>query len=190
MGNHPIAAGKSSFDLVDVSLVFQETGLTNCRAFLDLACGAGRYTLAAASRLPRTSTIYAVDLWEEGIEQLRQAIASQGITNVVPILADVAGELPIPDGSIDLILMATVLHDLAVEQTDRPALKQASRVLGPGGRLAVIEFKKIDHGPGPPIAIRLDPQEVADKVGEFGFEPLKTMDVGTYTYLSIFSSKR
>jgi ubiquinone/menaquinone biosynthesis C-methylase UbiE len=51
--------------------------------------------------------------------------------------------------------MATVLHDFEEMDKAGAVLKQIKTILKPGGCLAVIEFKKIDGPPGPPIKIRL-----------------------------------
>ena len=70
--NHrkPTAAGKSSFDLVDVGTVYRELDLKKGITFLDVACGRGAYSLKASEIVGSAGTVYAVDLWQEGIEQL------------------------------------------------------------------------------------------------------------------------
>ena len=67
MTEKPIAAGKSSFDLVDPEKVFAELRLQPDTVFLDVACGVGNYALAAAEFIGEEGAILAVDLWEEGI---------------------------------------------------------------------------------------------------------------------------
>ena len=46
-----------------------------------------------------------------------------------------------------------------------------------------MEFKKIDGPPGPPIHIRLTPEEVTDRLDPYGFKKERYVDVGTYNYL-------
>ncbi|MBE0557030.1 MAG: ubiquinone/menaquinone biosynthesis methyltransferase UbiE, partial [Proteobacteria bacterium] len=48
MKSKPIAAGTSSFDLVDIAKVFSELNLKAGMAFLDVACGRGAYSLEAS----------------------------------------------------------------------------------------------------------------------------------------------
>ena len=185
----PIAAGKSSFDLVDSERLFQEIGLAQAGAFLDLACGSGRYTLAAAGQMGPGGVIYAADLWAEGIASLREAVAIQGIVNIKPILADVSKRLPLDDQSIDLCLMATVLHDLVADSTAAGTLNELRRLIRPQGRLAVIEFKKIKEGPGPPIHIRMAPEEVEQMLLPYGFRRTKLFDAGPFTYCITFTTE-
>jgi ubiquinone/menaquinone biosynthesis C-methylase UbiE len=157
----PIAAGTSSFDLVDRDLLFPALGVRAGETVLDLACGRGAYALALATLVGPTGRVVAVDLWQEGIDALRQQIAARGLTSVTALRANVAETLPLEPGSADLCLMATVLHDLVADGTAEGALAQARRAVRAGGRLAVVEFKKIDGPPGPPRAIRMDAAAVA-----------------------------
>lgn len=182
MTPHPIAAGKSSFDLVDAALVFREIGLAKAASFFDVACGIGRYSLAAAKAIKPGGIVYAADLWAEGIATLRQTIEEQGITNIEPIHADVSARLPLDDHSIDICFMATVLHDLVHDHTDQGTLAEIRRVIRPQGTMAVVEFKKISDGPGPPLAIRLAPEEVEKLLAPHGFTRQKLFDTGPYTY--------
>jgi ubiquinone/menaquinone biosynthesis C-methylase UbiE len=186
MPPHPIAAGKSSFDLVDPVRVFTEMNLQPDSVLLDVACGIGNYAIAAAEFIGAQGRIHAVDLWEEGIETLRERTRELGLTRIRAEVADVGRCLPLADASVDVALLATVLHDLAVDGTAAGALGEIARVLRCGGRLVVIEFDKIESPPGPPVAIRLSPGEVEDLVNPFGFLEEHVIPVGPNTYLMKF----
>ncbi len=186
MHDKPIAAGKSSFDLVEAGKVFRQLNLNRDTVFLDIASGIGRYTLAAADIINGGGEIIAIDLWQEGIEQLRQQLAARGIANARTVVGDVGKSIPVEDGSIDVALMATVLHDLIQVKAGDGALREAARVLKNNGTLAIIEFHKIDGPPGPPIAVRLSPAELAALVTPFGFAARETVDVGPYNYITTF----
>lgn len=82
--------------------------------------------------------------------------------------------------------MSTVLHDLVGDGTHETALRETRRVLKPEGRLAVVEFKKLAGSPGPPVEVRLSPQEVEALLRPHAFEVVRTLDVGPYHYLSMF----
>jgi len=186
MTRHPIAAGKSSFDLVDVRRVFAELDLHPDSILLDLACGVGNYSIAAAEFVGEQGRIHAVDLWAEGIATLRERVRELGLTRIRPSVADVAERLPLADASVDVALLATVLHDLAAAGTAAAALREAARVLKPGGRLVVVEFDKVESEPGPPLPVRLSPGEVAELVLPCGFLEEHILPVGPTTYLARF----
>ena len=87
-----------------------------------------------------------------------------------------------------LCLMSTVLHDFEeADQTDA-VLKQVKPLLKPNGCLAVIEFKKVEGPPGPPIKIRLSENDVNKIVTEYNFKKIKTIDVGDFNYMMTFQS--
>jgi ubiquinone/menaquinone biosynthesis C-methylase UbiE len=88
---------------------------------------------------------------------------------------------------VDLAFMATVLHDLAEAGQAEDALAESARLVKAGGRLAVVEFKKIEGPPGPPLQIRLSPEEVADLVSPYGFRHPKEVDLSPHLYLVMFT---
>ena len=186
----PPGAGKSSFDLVDAEKVLGELRLKGGITFLDMACGKGEYALAASEIIGSNGLIHAIDLWEEGIAELRQKTSVRSIHNIRAEVADLRGPIPIGDNSVDVCLMATVLHDLVETGVANQALKEAARVLKEDGLLAVVEFKKIDGPPGPPIQIRLTPEEVEHLAAPYGFVKKQVIDVGPYNYMVTFVIKK
>jgi ubiquinone/menaquinone biosynthesis C-methylase UbiE len=185
--SHPLGAGKSSLDLIDQELLFPALDLKPGEAVLDLGCGEGRYTVPLASRVGPRGTVYAVDLWEEGLARLEEKAKREGLANIRIVHADVSRSLPFPDACLDAALLATVLHDLAEAGQAQGALAELNRLIKPGGRLAVVEFKKITGPPGPPLAIRLAPDQVAALLRPYGFTTGELTDLGPHTYLEIFA---
>ena len=186
----PKGAGKSSFDLVDSEAVFEALGLGPGKTLLDVACGPGHYSLAASKIVGREGQVFGLDLWKEGIDALKTRVREERIRNLEPSVTDVTRLIPFTDGRIGLCLIATVLHDLVEIGGAESTLAEVARVIRPGGRLAVVEFKKIDGPPGPPIEIRLAPDEAERIVTPAGFEKIEERDVGPFTYLLVFERRR
>jgi ubiquinone/menaquinone biosynthesis C-methylase UbiE len=186
MKDVPIAAGHSSFSLIDPEEVLAEIGVARGSKLLDLACGRGEYSLLASASVGDEGVIYAVDLWEEGIADLEREIAGRGIGNIRSFVADVSKSMPIDPGSVDICLMAAVLHDLVEDGTHEGTLDQVRRVLAEGAVVGILEFKKIEPPPGPPRAVRLAPSQVDAMTGSHGFEKLGYVEVGDYMYLSTY----
>lgn len=182
MSDKPVAAGKSSIDLIDIDRAFELFDLKPDSTFLDLVCGVGRYSLEVERRFQGQIKIHAVDLWKEGIAQLENTIAERNITAITPLLADIRADIDLEENRFDAALLATILHDLPhEEQVD--VIKQAVRLLKPGAFLNIVEFKKIDFGPGPPIKIRLDADDLDRLLRPFGFEKIDEMDSGEFSYI-------
>ena len=186
MNDKPIAAGKSSFNLIDTKKLFLELDLKEGCVFLDVACGVGLYSIAASELVGQTGAIYAVDLWKEGIESLQSEISAGQINNIHASVADVSKRIPVEDRSVDICLMATVLHDLIRDNTHEGTLSEVERVLKPRGKLAIVEFNKSEEPPGPPVEIRISPEEVRKYLRPYSFRIAGTIDIGPNTYLSVF----
>jgi len=187
MAEKPIAAGKSSFNLIDSYKLFSELRLKEDTSFLDLACGSGPYSIAASEYIGEEGIIYAVDLWKEGIDNLLKEVKIKQINNIHASIADISIHIPIESRCIDVCLMATVLHDLIQDNTDQETLEELKRVLKPNGSLAIIEFNKIEGPPGPPIQIRISPERLDAILFSHDFRKVLTTDIGPYNYLSIFT---
>ena len=179
-------AGRSSFALVDKDKVFGELQLEGGISFLDLGCGRGEYALIASEIVGNEGVVYGIDLWEEGINFLQEEASARGSKNIKAMVADAGKKIPLEDTSIDVCFMATVFHDLVLANTAEGALKEVFRVLKEGGVLAILEFKKIDGPPGPPLSSRLAPEEVEERVIPYGFEIVGLKEMGPYNYLQSF----
>lgn len=185
MENKPVAAGKSSFDLIDQDLALSRIVSETATVYADLACGAGRYSLALAERVGPDAAIHALDLWPDGLAQLNEAAAKRSLKNIRTQLADLTKPLPLEDGSVQVCLMATALHDLP-EAGQETLLAEIRRILAPGGTFVLIEFKELDHGPGPSKDKKIGPEKAEAMLMPLGFVLEETLDLGEFPYLARF----
>jgi ubiquinone/menaquinone biosynthesis C-methylase UbiE len=181
----PRGAGKSSFDLIDQTRFFGFLDLTTAPVVLDLGSGQGNYALSIAEVIGANGRVYAFDAWTEGIGELKTRAVERGLSNVDARAVDIRHGIPLGDSSVDVCLMATVFHDLVQDDLGERALRECARVLKPRGRLVVVEFKKIEGPPGPPINIRLSPEELEALIVPTGFTISRVDDVGAYLYCAL-----
>ncbi len=99
---------------------------------LDLGCGSGDLTLALARSGAQTT---AVDLSSGMIEVARRRLERFAPDAKVDFVVAAAEELPIEDGSMDVIIGRFILHHLDIPR----AAAECSRVLAPGGRALFAE---------------------------------------------------
>ena len=184
----PTGAGKNSFGLIDTAKFFRELNLKQGITFLDVASGWGAYSLAAAGIIGKDGRIFAVDLWDEGISSLRIEADAKGIRNLEAFVSDVAQNIPVEDDSVDVCLMATVLHDLVADKVEQQVLKEIVRVMKSDSTLAIVEFYKKEGPPGPPKPVRLSPEEVDQLLSAYGFQQKRYTEIGPDNYLQIFES--
>ena len=182
----PKGAGKSSFELINSKTLADALPVQTGSVVLDLACGKGSYSLFMSEIVGDVGLVYAVDLHKETLQILINEIEEKNISNILPLLNNAAKNIEIDDYSVDVCLMSTVLHDFEEMNRSDAVLKQVKTVLKPGGYLAVIEFKKIDGPPGPPLKIRLSEDETEKLVTGYGFKKYRTLDIGEYNYMMLF----
>jgi trans-aconitate 2-methyltransferase len=109
--------------------VIDELALRGDETVLDAGCGSGSVTFDLLARLPR-GRIYAVDSSPQMIEKLARGIEERGITNVVPVLADLTDfSLPEP---VDAVFSNAVFHWV---HDDDGLFGSLFRAAKPGGRL-------------------------------------------------------
>jgi ubiquinone/menaquinone biosynthesis C-methylase UbiE len=188
MPHQPHGAGRSSFQLVDSEKLIKALNLKPDTILVDLGCGQGNYSLAMAEHIGPDGIIWAVDLWDDGIRELKETAAAKGLNQIRPLVADVGKSLSLEDNQADICFMATVFHDLARDTAYEVALPEIKRILKPGGVLAIVEFNKVDGPPGPPAHVKLSPDELDDLVKPYGFARALETAVGPHNYLTAYTS--
>ena len=100
---------------------------------LDLGSGAGADVLISARRVGPSGKVIGVDMTEEMLDLARANAQQAGVSNV-EFIKGYLEELPLADASIDVVISNCVIN-LAADKT--LVLREAARVLRPGGRLAI-----------------------------------------------------
>ncbi len=132
---------------------------------VDYGAGTGLFTVPVAAAL-RSGRVLAVDEHAPLLAHLAEKVASAGLPEgrVVPVHTT-DNAVPLPDGGADRVLMINVLHHIYDEPA---AMAEVRRLLGPGGRLVVIDFAQMDRPVGPPNDQVLSLEQVRVSIAGLG----------------------
>ncbi|MGA8223966.1 MAG: arsenite methyltransferase, partial [Candidatus Acidiferrales bacterium] len=100
---------------------------------LDLGSGGGIDVLLSAKRVGPTGKAYGLDMTDEMLELARENQRKAGVENVEFLKGEIEN-IPLPENSVDVVISNCVIN-LSADK-DR-VLREALRVLRPGGRFAV-----------------------------------------------------
>jgi SAM-dependent methyltransferase len=145
---------------------------------LDLGSGGGIDVLLSARRVGPTGKAYGLDMTDEMLALARENQRKAGVPNVEFVKGEIEA-IPLPEGSVDVIISNCVIN-LSADK-DR-VLREAFRVLKPGGRLAVSDI--VVRGEVPAairrsvelwigcVAGALEESEYRDRLARAGFEAI------------------
>ena len=154
-------------------------GLEPGHVVLDLGSGGGIDVLLSAARVGPTGKVYGLDMTDEMLALARENQRKAGATNV-EFLKGTIEAIPLPDNSVDVVISNCVIN----LSSDKDAvLREAFRVLRPGGRFAVSDVVVRGQVPADVrrsmelwvgcIAGALEDREYQEKLSAAGFEHIE-----------------
>jgi ubiquinone/menaquinone biosynthesis C-methylase UbiE len=154
---------------------------------LDLGSGGGIDVLLSAKRVGATGKAYGLDMTDEMLALALENKAKAGATNVEFLKGHIEA-IPLPSNTVDVIISNCVIN---LSGDKRQVLKEAFRVLKPGGRFAVSDIVVREGLPQPVkesmalwtgcVAGALEEQEFLDLLTEVGFEHPSIEPTRVYT---------
>lgn len=149
------------------------SSLSEDAVVLDAGCGSGYLSLPVASRLS-AGTVICVDLSDEMLERLGKRVRSRGLATRVRSVKAPVDATGLGDAVVDMVISNNLLHEL---RDPRAAALEWKRVLKPGGRIALSDYRStrltrliMKHGHGAEANHPLDVESLASLLEEAGFE--------------------
>ena len=163
----------------------------------DVGTGVGHLLPYLVKRVGGSGTIFAVDIYPEFLDRVRERISAAGWQNVHPVLATERNpELPVD--RLDAVILLDTYHHLNFPEETMGAVRRA---LKSDGRLFIIDFYRNRPNPQATLEqvqrhIRLDRDDVVKEIEAQGFGLTRQWDhmpfswtQTSYTYVLVFEKR-
>jgi len=163
--------------------VIQALKLARDSVVADIGSGTGYFSIRLAHFVPK-GRVFGVDIEPDMVKYLAERAKRDGLTNVTAV----AGRPDDPrlPAKADVVIMVDVFHHIA----DRdPYFRKLRDSLKPGGRVAIIDYKK-DSPMGPPASERITADGVKAELRAAGYALVKEHDFLPHQYFLIFRAAK
>ena len=144
----------------------------------DIGCGTGFFTIPLAAVVGPRGRVLAVDISREMIRDVGKRVEKAGLKNIKTVLSR-ENKIPVTSKRIDYCLLSSVVHEL---ENRILFFRELKRLVKDGGKVGIIEWKKIPSPLGPPLRERISPAAMRQILAENGFAVEKTFRPGKYNY--------
>lgn len=151
----------------------------------DFGAGSGAYTLELANLVGDSGKVYAVDVQRDLLTRIQNEAVKQGNENVEIVWSDIetVGGVGIRDGLLHAVLLSNTLFQVDDKIT---VIKEAWRVLKPGGILAIIDWMDSYGGVGPQKSNVVTQSEATLLCTDNGFAFKNDFKAGEHHYGLLF----
>ena len=150
--------------------IWEKLDVQNPGTVVDLGAGTGFFSLRFA-RMPNVDKVYALDIAGVMVDYMKENIVPLH-DKIEPLKMD-ESSIPLPDDAAGVLVMINLHHEL--HEPDK-ILKECSRVLKPGGKLAIVDWKKKETEHGPPVEKRYDTESIRRQLKGAPFRSVKVYD--------------
>jgi ubiquinone/menaquinone biosynthesis C-methylase UbiE len=156
------------FETIKPDVMWHALGDPEPSVIVEIGAGTGLFS-ARFSQMAPGATVYAVDASDVMLDYLRAHRPEVAAGRIVPVLSTET-QVPLPDQSADLVVMINLHHEL---EDPGATYAEALRLLRPGGKVLVADWAPRETPHGPPVAIRVHPDDLVRFLETAGFAEVR-----------------
>jgi len=162
--------------------VLKQLKLKKTMTAADFGCGSGGWAFPLAKKLEE-GKVFAIDILEEPLSALKARAKLEKFLNIETIRSDVEDRngSKLIDNSCDLVLMTNLLFEV---ENKKQVLEEGKRVLKPGGKILVVDWKP--ESPMGPKESRISAEEVKKTAKDLNLKLEKEFEAGSFHYSLVF----
>lgn len=166
-------------EALPIQAILNTIKLEESKIIADIGCGIGYFTFPISEAVGESGIVYALDIENEMLEDIKRKIIKTEIKNVIPLISK-EYEFPLNEGSVEVAFICTMIHEVKIREK---FLKEVNRILRTNGKIIIIEWIKeyIDYGP--PIEHRIDKDVLSGELLRTGFKDINIIDLNEYFYI-------
>ncbi len=148
---------------IPVKFILKNLGLEQSDILVEIGAGTAFFSIAFLQQF-KPSTLYACDTSQTMLEWIKENVVST-YPSIHPI-QNKETSVPLDNAIADLVFMINLHHEMSDPEK---ILDEAFRILKPGGKILVIDWKKMAMPEGPPTNIRCAAEDVKNQINTSGF---------------------
>ncbi len=170
-----------SMGFLDPQVIVDKLKISPGMKIAHFGCGAGHFTFPLAKKVGKKGRVYALDILEQKIENLKNQANLWGLKNIVAVKTNLEAEKSsqINKESVDWVVIINMLY-----QNDRKGsiLKEAKRILKPKGKILLIEWGKNNGFIGPAESMRISKKELIKKIQKYDLKVQEEIIAGDFHF--------
>ncbi len=144
----------------------------------DIGCGIGFFTITAAEIVGEKGKVFAMDISKEMLDEVENKVKENNILNIETVLTN-ENDLKLKDGKVSFAFISQVLHE---SEDLNKFLNEIKRIICRKGKIAIVEWQKIEGEFGPALDHRIDKADLIKKLASLGFSNIESLDIGKDFY--------
>ncbi len=180
------ATSEESAKFTSPEKVLEQLEIRPGNIIADFGCGTGYFTFPLAEKVKDEGKVYALDILADKLEAIESQAKVSGINNVEVkrVNLEKVGGSGLEDESIDWVFLVNMLFQNPDKGT---VLAEAKRVLKPGAKIVVVEWKKEETSLGPKADTRISKEEIEELAKNNQFSITNDLNVDDFHYGIVLS---